>query len=267
MTVPVQWLNRIVLALLWLAVTAGVAFLVARAAGPEDPSADLTAPVPPVAAGQRATVTLTQRTIAPVVSGDGSVVRDDDGDRWLLVAPATSSEIAYDLLDPPVGVKALIDGGPAGFACAWAGLGTATGSDAAAATPASATPVSAARRGFLPARAGGDGSAAPSGGSASGGVTMRCVIPDDVRVVTGLTGTMVLQMEQPSEAMALPVSAVVGSEGQGQVVVVGDDGTTSVRDVQLGVADTFWIEITGGLDQGEQVLEFPTQYDFGPGSR
>ncbi len=51
---PRTWLNRIVLALLWIAVTAGVAFLVARAAR------------------QRSTVTLTARTIAPIVSGEGT---------------------------------------------------------------------------------------------------------------------------------------------------------------------------------------------------
>lgn len=252
------WLHRIGLTVLWLILTAAVAFLVARAVG-DDPGTDITAPIPPISADERATVTLTARTIAPVVSGEGTVMRVDD--RWLLVAPATSADVAYRLLDPPVGVKALIDGGPAGFDCAWAGLGKPDGSSAAS----SATPVSAAIRGFLPAFAGEGASTAP-GGSA-GGVTMRCVIPDGVRVVTGLTGTMVLQMAKPTEAQALPVSAVVGSEGQGQVVVVRADGTTEVRTVEIGVADTFWVEIEGGLEPAERVLEFPTQFDFGPGAR
>lgn len=267
-----RWLNRFALAVAWIIVTAGVAFLVARNADGSDDATDLTAPVPPITTEQRSTVTLAERTISPVVSGDGSVMWDADDERWLLVAPAEPAEVAYDLLDPPVGVKALIDGGPAGFDCAWAGLGRADGGDAAVATPTSATPVgatpaSANRQGFLPAFAGGDD--APTGRSApgSGGVTMRCVIPDDVRVVAGLTGTMVLTMQPPTDAMALPVTAVVGSEGQGRVVVVNDDGSTTVRNVELGIADIFWIEITGGLEQGEQVLEFPTQYDFGPGSQ
>lgn len=182
-------------------------------------------------------------------------------DRWLLVVPATTADVSYRLLDPPVGVKALIDGGPAGFDCEWTGLGTPDGGDAAPA----ATPVSDAIRGFLPAFAGEGASTSPGG--APGGVTMRCVIPDDVRVVTGLTGTMVLQMAKPTEAPALPVSAVVGAAGQGQVVVVRADGTTEVRPVEIGVADTFWVEITGGLEVDERVLEFPTQFDFGPGSR
>jgi hypothetical protein len=261
MSMRVRWTHRLGLALLWLAATAAVAFLVARAAADDDTGVDVTAPIPPIATDQRATVTLAERTIAPVVSGDGSVMRDPDHDRWLLVAPAATADVAYRLLDPPTGVKALIDGGPAGFDCAWAGLGQPDGSDAAPA----ATPVGEAMEAFLPAAAG-EGPSDP-GGAATGGVTIRCAIPDDVRVVTGLTGTMVLQLAPPTEALALPVSAVVGSEGQGQVVVVHDDGTTEVHAVEIGAADTFWVEITGGLEPGERVLEFPTQFDFGPGSR
>lgn len=260
-----QWLNRFILALLWIGVTAGVAFLVARAAEDGGDPAAVTAPIPPIAAGERATVTLTERAISPVVSGVGTVMWDNAGERWLLVAPATSADIAYRLLDPPDRVRALIDGGPAGFDCAWAGLGTASGGDAGPAATPAATPVESAIHGFLPALAG-DEEASGADGIPTSGVTMRCEIPDDVRVVAGLTGTMVLQMEKPSEAMALPVSAVVGSEGQGQVVVVDDDGSTSVRPVELGTADAFWIEITDGLEPGEQVLEFPTQFDFGQGA-
>lgn len=265
MNTHTTWVNRTLLALLWFAVTAGIAFLVARNAGAGEPATDVNAPVPPIAAAERATVTLTERTIAPVVSGDGTVMRDTDEERWLLVAPATPADVAYRLLDPPIGVKALIDGGPAGFDCAWAGLGQSDGSDAMP----SATPV--ARFGMdrfaslVPLDSGDE---APTGGDSSlsgGGVTMRCEIPDDVRVVSGLTGTMVLAMQEPTGAMALPASAVVGSEGQGQVVVVNDDGATSVRPVELGVSDAFWIEITGGLEAGEQVLEAPTQHDFGTG--
>lgn len=236
-----SWIKQRVLMLLWIAVTAGIAFLVARNVTTDDETTDLTAPVPPVTTERRSTLTLTEQTIAPVVSGDGTVVRDADDNRWLLVAPATSAEVAYQLLDPPISVQALIDGGPAGFDCAWAGLGQASGGEA---MPSSRE-------------------VAPTHGS----VTMRCKIPNDVRVIAGLTGTMVLTMQEPTDALALPVTTVVGSEGQGQVVVVHDDGSTSVRNVELGISDTFWIEITGGLEKNEQVLEFPTQVDFGQRAR
>lgn len=224
MTQANRWFGRIVLVMIWLAVTAGAALLVARYAIDEG-TADVTAPLPSVSVSERETVSLTEQTIAPIVSGDGTVLRD--GERWLLEAPATPADVAYRLLDPPVGVRALIDGGPAGFDCAWAGLGQ--GPD--------------------------------------GGVTMRCAIPAEVRVAAGMTGTMVLQMGEPVTAMALPVQAVVGSEGQGQVVVVNDTGETELRTVELGASDAFWIAVTGGLEPGESVLAAPTQADFARAGR
>ena len=209
----------------WVAATVGIAWLVARNTEPNTDQVDLPSDIPAVAASDRATVSLAEHLIAPVVSGEARVIRD--GATFLLEAPAQPADVAYKLLDPPVEVRALIQGGPAGFACPWAGLGQ-----------------------------GGDGD-----------VTMRCTIPAEVRVVAGMTGTMVLQMGQPTSTQALPVTAVVGSNDQGQVIVVGADGTTSIRTVQLGASDAFWIEITGGLESTETVLEVPTQRDFGAAGR
>ena len=68
-----------------------------------------------------------------------------------------------------------------------------------------------------------------------------------------MTGTMVLQMDQSREAQALPIEAVVGTQGQGQVVVVTERAMV-LRTVELGVSDVFWIEVTAGLAPGETVL-------------
>ena len=234
MTTRTRWLNRLVLLIVWVAITAGVSFLVARAASDED-VADVTAPVPPITAADRANASLSEQTIVPIVSASGSVVPDGEGYR--LEAPALSDDLAYRLLDPPMGVRALINGGPVGFDCTWIGIGPA--GDFQVATGA--------------------------GGLAreTTNVTMRCRIPADVRVVAGMSGTMVLQMGTPTTAQALPISAVVGDAAQGQlVVVVRDDGTTTVRTVQLGVSDTYNIQITGGLDPAERVLLGPTQSDL-----
>lgn len=217
------WTRPLMLVILWLGVTAGVAFLVATYAADEQTD-DITAPLPPISLAQRETASISTQTITPIVSADGTVIQD--GSRWLLEAPASPPNVAYRLLNPPVGVKALIDGGPAGFDCAWVGLGQ--GSD--------------------------------------GAVTTRCALPAEVPVAPGMTGTMVLQMDQSTDAPALPVAAVVGTQAQGQVVVVAD-GETSLRTVELGVSDAFWIEIRGGLEPGETVLAFPTQSDFGKAGR
>jgi len=212
------------LAILWLAVTAGTAFLVARQeAAPAGADRDRLA-VPPISIDERQTATRQPRTIQPVVSGDGVVVAD--GPDFALEAPVSPQALAYQLLRDPVSVKALIVGGPAGFDCPWLGLGQGT----------------------------------------EGGVTMRCRVPADVKVVPGLSGTMVLAMAEPTENLALPATAVVGTAGQGQVVVLAPDGTRTVRQVGLGTADAFWVEITAGLAPGETVLAAPVQADFAGGS-
>lgn len=73
-------------------------------------------------------------------------------------------------------------------------------------------------------------------------------------------------MAAPADVMALPVTAVVGTSGKGQVVVIGADGKPVARPVTIGRSDTFWVEITGGLQPNEQVLTSPVQADFVSGS-
>lgn len=236
MTARIGWSARITFIVAWLLATAGVSILVARLAVDGDPARDVTAPLPPVELEQRATVALAETSIVPIVSADGNVVQGDAG--WILEAPATSADLAYRLLDPPVGVKALIDGGPAGFACAWVGLGQASVGSAMVVPAASGL------------------------GPDAMGVTMRCAIPAEIRVVAGMTGKMVLQMAKPTVVQALPVTAVVGTAGRGQVVIVRGDGSTEIRDVELGIADIFNIQIVSGLAPDESVLRNPTQADF-----
>ncbi len=236
MTSRITWLSRFARFIAWLLVAAAVSYIVAQLTTNDGVTADVTAPLPPITLDQRATVTLSETSIVPVVSADGVVVQGEQG--WLLQAPATPDELAYRLLDPPVSVKARIKGGPSGFACAWAGL-------APAGLPG-AVPVPSARE------------LAPD----VAGVVMRCAIPAGIRVVAGMAGTMVLQMATPVTAQALPVTAVVGEAERGQVIVVHDDGTTEVRDVELGASDVFNIQILSGLQPGEKVLQNPTQADF-----
>jgi hypothetical protein len=212
---------RIAMAIVWIAVTAGIAFLVARNTDPKSTAASITADLPPVGSGTRTTVTLSNETIAPVLSLDGTVKQDGAG--WILEAPVAPADLAYRLIDPPASVKALIKGGPVGFDCAWAGTGQAT----------------------------------------DGSVTGRCTIPSDVKVIAGLQGTMVLQLESGTNTpSALPVTAVAGSSGQGQIVVVNADGLTTVHAVQIGASDAFWVEIVSGVEPSDQVLEYPTERDF-----
>ncbi|MGC4190328.1 MAG: hypothetical protein QM589_03730 [Thermomicrobiales bacterium] len=240
-----SWFRRLGTVVIWAAATAAIAYLVARAAADQNQPAGLIAPLPAVTLNDRATVSLESKSIVPIVSGTGSVVRGESG--WLLEAPISSDELAYRLLDPPVTIKALINGAPSGFTCEWAGLGLAGGSGEAS-IAADATPTTLTSAASLP--------------SMATGVTMRCQIPDDVRVVAGLHGMMVLQMAKPVTVSSLPRSAVLGSAQQGQVIVVHADGTTELRSVQLGASDDYNIEIVSGLNASESVLLNPVQRDI-----
>lgn len=175
-----------------------------------------------VQSDDRATVSLTTVNVQPILSGDGRIVPGAENGSWVIEASVTPADQAYRLIDDPIGVKARILGGPSGFDCAWQGLGV----------------------------------------SPDGSVSMRCQIPDDIPVVEGLAATMVLQLAEPMEVSALPVSAVLGTEQQGQVVIVLPDGATEARDVELGAADTFNVEIVSGLAPDDRVLALPIQRDF-----
>lgn len=216
--------GRVGLAIVWLALTSGIAFFVARHETRGN-GVDSIATVPPISLSERATTTIALHTISPVISGDGLVVAN--GASYVLSAPIKPNDLAYKLLSPPSSVKAMILGGPVGFDCDWLGIEQAS----------------------------------------AGGMEMRCRIPPSVHVVAGLAGTMVLAMGKPTDAMSLPVTAVVGSASQGQVIVVDSTGNATRRDVGLGVSDTFWIEITNGLSAADRVLENPVQSDFAGAGR
>lgn len=213
---------RFALVLTLMLMSAGTAYLVASNTDASTGAELDYGSQAPIHLSDRDVVTLTEQTILPVFSSEGSVKSVDGEDGWMIESPITPQTLAYRYIEAPIGVKAQIGGGPAGFDCAWIGLGQAD----------------------------------------DGGVTMQCRIPDDIKVVPGLTATLVVQLEEPVTAMALPVTAVLGSAEQGQVIVVSEDGTTEVRTVQIGAVDTFWIEITDGLDASEDVLAVPVETDF-----
>jgi len=168
----------------------------------------------------RATTSLETKTVRPGVSLQGQVV-SVDGEFRLAAAVSPQAKL-YDLIEtPPVQVKGLIEGGPAGFDCAWIGAV------------------------YL-----------------DGEVTLQCRIPADVLVVEGLVGTFLAQTEPPTDTSVLPLTAVIGRISEGLVIVSDDSHVLSVRTVTLGKSDTYNVEVTSGLQPGEEVLLYPTQLDL-----
>ena len=162
------------------------------------------------------------------------------GDTTAQVAPPTfsvtgslSPEQQYRLLTRPSDASVSIDGGPAPFTCTalsittpLAGAGT---SDAAAGTADSGTPAT----------------------------TVRCAVPTEVTVFSGLAAQITIAAGKVENVLVVPTTAVQGTAGNGVVWLVSPaDGTVTERPVTLGMTDGLTVQIVDGLVEGDQINEF-----------
>lgn len=170
----------------------------------------------------------------PVVKGQLVEI----GDPVASVAPPTFSvtgaiapEQQYRLTEKPTEAAVEVVGGPGSFTCTNLTISVPlAGSEA--------TPE--------------DGG---EGGSAAG-ATVRCAVPADVTVFSGLTGTISLPGGSAEDVLVLPVTAVKGNSQSGTVWTVGEDGEPVETAVGLGLNDGSFVEITSGVEEGASVLEF-----------
>lgn len=111
--------------------------------------------------------------------------------------------------------------------------------------------------------------------SGEGMASVRCAIPVDQVVFAGLPATLDLALGQVSDALVVPVTAVQGGSGTGNVWVdAGDGSDPEERAVTLGVNDGTMVEVVSGLSEGESIRQFvpgfvaPVQencYEIAPG--
>ena len=175
------------------------------------------------------------------LAGQTFAVGDDVGK----VAPPTfhvsgpiAPEQQYRLLNQPTEAQVTITGGPAPFTCGSLSI---------------AGPV-----------AGVNGDA-----SALAGPTVTCAVPADVTVFAGLAAEMTLAGGVATDVLTVPITAVEGASQTGTVNFVLPDGSTQSRPVTLGINDGVSVEITGGLVEGDMILQFipgaPSANQPGPG--
>lgn len=149
------------------------------------------------------------------------------------VTAPLSPEQQYRLTQLPAEAEVVIAGGPAPFACT--GLTIAT-TDAAAS---------------------GDSDASAGAGATSGaGATVRCAVPGDVKVFSGLTAQVTIAAGSADDVLTVPTTAVEGGSESGVVWLVGDDGAGAEHPVKLGLTDGANVEIVEGLAEGDAVLQF-----------
>jgi multidrug efflux pump subunit AcrA (membrane-fusion protein) len=111
--------------------------------------------------------------------------------------------------------------------------------------------------------------------SAEGTASVRCAVPADQVVFAGLPAALDLALGQVDDALVIPVTAVQGGSGTGNVWVDSGDGSDpEERAVTLGVNDGTIVEIVSGLEEGESIRQFvpgfvaPVQencYEIAPG--
>ncbi|WP_156364391.1 hypothetical protein [Curtobacterium sp. Leaf261] len=212
--------------------------------------------VQPVAAdgtpGAARIVTLTTTTAGtvsdvPVLAGQDLAV----GDVLAQVAPPTFSivgsmppEQQYRLVNRPTEGSVTVTGGPRPFTCTNLTIttplaGSGSGSDSGS----------------------GSGSADTSGDSGGSGsaatTTVRCAVPADTTVFSGIAAKLTVSGGVAENALTVPVTAVEGAPGgDGVVYTAGSKGKPESHDVTLGVTDGKVVEVTKGLSEGEDVLEF-----------
>ena len=173
------------------------------------------------------------------------------GDVLATVSPGTLSVSApltqadqLRLLAPPTAATVNVVGGPAPFGCA--GLTIGVPETAAETAPAPPDP-------YAPPV---DPSTQPTGAIA------RCSIPSGTSVVAGLTASIDVEAGVAAGVLVVPVTAVQGTVGTGNVWVVESEGGDPVQTpVVLGLTDGLMVEIKEGLSEGVQILEFVPDAD------
>lgn len=151
------------------------------------------------------------------------------------VSATLAPEQQYRLLNQPTEAQVQVLGGPAPFACT--GL-TITSALAGAGS--------------------GDG-------DTGSGTTLRCAVPAEVRVFSGLGAEVTIAGGIAENVLVAPITAVEGTSETGNVYFVLPDGSTELRPVTLGLNDGTSVEIKDGVAEGDLILQFVPGAQENPG--
>jgi len=83
-------------------------------------------------------------------------------------------------------------------------------------------------------------------------ISVRLDVPDGLQLLEGLTATASIVISEELDVLRVPTTAIQGTFLEPFVRVVTSGGVEE-RPVQLGSSDDFWVVVTGGLAEGEQV--------------
>ena len=84
-------------------------------------------------------------------------------------------------------------------------------------------------------------------------IRIRIDLPADLQLRPGLSATANIVIREDPGVLLIPTQALRGSFNAPFVLVSTEAGLQE-RSVQLGNSDDFWVAVTGGLSEGEQVV-------------
>ena len=154
---------------------------------------------------------------------------------------------AYQITDTLQSVMAQIKSGPGPFACTVLGTLAALPAGAIPAPPEPTVNPSSTGQPVQPPRGQTQQPSDPTG------MRLVCIGPADAKLINGATATVEVITAKATNVLVLPVEAVAGAQGKGQVEVVKPDQTRETREVTLGLTDGKVIEIKSGLTGDETV--------------
>jgi multidrug efflux pump subunit AcrA (membrane-fusion protein) len=94
-------------------------------------------------------------------------------------------------------------------------------------------------------------------------------IPEGARF--GMSATAVIEVQKKSDVLAVPMSSLIGDVPEVEILIVDAEGKQNVEtvEVKLGLAGDSLVEVTSGLESGDQVItgvsgSIPAPVNFGP---
>lgn len=197
----------------------------------------------------RASVTAGMPVATAELAGYGIVAEIDSGQAYRIAGGLTS-------------VRAQIENGPGPFPCAALGTIAALPEGTVPEPPAPEEPeepTDGVPTGVqvAPPPPGKAEAPEPAGeGSEPTGMRLVCTAPGDIQLINGAAVTLDVVTQEAKNALVVPVEAVAGEQGNGQVEVVAPDGSRTIVQVVLGLTDGEVIEIKSGLT-GTETLAVP----------
>ncbi|UYG17446.1 hypothetical protein BRM3_03175 [Brachybacterium huguangmaarense] len=86
---------------------------------------------------------------------------------------------------------------------------------------------------------------------------LRCPVPDGTKIVPGLSVTVTVDLGTASGVLTVPITAVEGDGTAGTVYVLDEEtGEPTAQKVTLGKRSEDTVEVTEGVEEGTQVLQY-----------